>query len=172
MKVRVEVELTASPTEMDGEEMAASARALTNHQKSVMVSVPEDKPNTIVAEFTVNKARQMDVVDGIAREFRCFVSNYSHSAISFSKSRSKQVQEMAPQYTHKQGQYLAFIYYYTKLNGRSPAEADIQKYFRTTPPTVHNMIVKLELKGLIKKEPYVSRSISLLLSRDELPDLE
>ena len=31
-------------------------------------------------------------------------------------------------YTPKQGQYLAFIYYYTKIHGRSPAEADMQAY--------------------------------------------
>lgn len=28
-------------------------------------------------------------------------------------------------YTKKQGQYLAFIYYYTKLNRKAPAYADI-----------------------------------------------
>jgi Mn-dependent DtxR family transcriptional regulator len=45
-------------------------------------------------------------------------------------------------YTEKQGQYLAFIYYYTKINRRPPAEADIQRYFAVTPPTVHQMILK------------------------------
>jgi hypothetical protein len=29
---------------------------------------------------------------------------------------------LEPQYTEKQGQYLAFIYYYTKLNGYPPIE--------------------------------------------------
>ncbi len=75
-------------------------------------------------------------------------------------------------YTHKQGQYLAFIYYYTKLNGYPPAEADMQRYFKTTPPSVHGMVVQLERKGLIEKKPYEPRSIRLLLSRRELPDLE
>ena len=28
-------------------------------------------------------------------------------------------------YTSRQGQYLAFIYHYTKVNGRPPAEADL-----------------------------------------------
>ena len=32
-----------------------------------------------------------------------------------------------------QGQYLAFIYYYTKIHGVPPAEADIQRYFQTQP---------------------------------------
>ena len=75
-------------------------------------------------------------------------------------------------FTRKQGQYLAFIYYYTKLNGRPPAEADIQRHFKTSPPSVHNMVVQLEKKGLIEKKPYQPRSIRLLLSKKELPELE
>ena len=42
-------------------------------------------------------------------------------------------------YTDKQGQYLAFINYYTKIHGRAPSESDIQSYFRVSPPTVHQM---------------------------------
>ena len=53
---------------------------------------------------------------------------------------------MAP-YTRKQGQYLAFIYHYTKVNGRPPAEADIQRLFQVTPPTVHQMVLALERRG-------------------------
>ncbi len=66
-----------------------------------------------------------------------------------------------------QGQYLAFIYYYTKLNGKAPAEADIQKYFRVSPPSVHNMIVKLDESGLISREHGQSRSIKLLVDRTQ-----
>ena len=36
--------------------------------------------------------------------------------------------------TDKQGQYLAFIYYYTKIHGRPPSEADLQGYFGVSPP--------------------------------------
>lgn len=75
-------------------------------------------------------------------------------------------------YTPLQGQYLAFIYYYTKLNGRPPAEADMQRYFRSTPPTVHQMVVKLEELGFIARTPGQARSIRLLLSREQLPDLD
>ncbi|WP_222596634.1 hypothetical protein [Dulcicalothrix desertica] len=39
---------------------------------------------------------------------------------------------MEQKYTKKQGQYLAFIYYYTKINGCPPAEANMQRYFKTT----------------------------------------
>ena len=75
-------------------------------------------------------------------------------------------------YTPKEGQYLAFIYYYTKLNRQAPAERDMQMYFRVTPPAVHDMVMKLEKHGFISREPGVPRSIRLLLKREELPDLE
>jgi Mn-dependent DtxR family transcriptional regulator len=77
-----------------------------------------------------------------------------------------------PEYTEKQGQYLAFIYYYTRVNGRPPAETDMQRYFRTTPPTVHQMILTLERKGLISREPGKARSIKVLLTPVQLPYLE
>jgi repressor LexA len=75
-------------------------------------------------------------------------------------------------YTEKQGQYLAFIYYYTKVNGRPPAEADMQRYFRTSPPTVHQMVLTLEEKGLISREPGKARAIRVLLSLEQLPPLK
>ncbi len=75
-------------------------------------------------------------------------------------------------YTPKQGQYLAFIYHYTKINKRPPAEIDIQRYFRVTPPTVHQMILKLEAGGFITREPGQARSIQVLLTPDQLPNLE
>ena len=74
--------------------------------------------------------------------------------------------------TAKQGQYLAFIYYYTKLNGRAPSEADMQRYFQVTPPSVHQMVVTLEANGLIERTPGQARSIRLLVPHEELPDLD
>lgn len=74
-------------------------------------------------------------------------------------------------YTAKQGQYLAFIYYYTKIHGRSPSEADMQNYFRVSPPTVHQMVLSLEKLGFIGRTPGQGRSLKLLLSREQLPDL-
>ena len=74
--------------------------------------------------------------------------------------------------TPKQGQYLAFIFYYTKINRRAPAEADFQRYFRVSPPSVHNMIVTLDERGFISRERGRPRSIKLLLNREEIPDLD
>jgi len=67
---------------------------------------------------------------------------------------------------------LAFIYYYTKINKRPPAEADIQWYFRVTPPTVHQMILRLEERGLIKRIPGQARTIEVLVPPEQLPLLE
>lgn len=75
-------------------------------------------------------------------------------------------------YTEKQGQYLAFIYYYTKINRQPPAEADLQRYFRTTPPTVHQMILKLEERGFITRIAGQARSITVLLPPEQLPPLK
>jgi DNA-binding MarR family transcriptional regulator len=86
-------------------------------------------------------------------------------------SRRRQ-QPRQPAYTQTQGQYLAFIYYYTKLHGILPAEADMQRYFKVLPPAIHNMIVTFEKRGFIKRTPGANRSIQLLLTRDQLPDLE
>jgi DNA-binding MarR family transcriptional regulator len=55
--------------------------------------------------------------------------------------------------------------------GRPPAEADIQKYFKVTPPTLHQMLITLERKGLIRRKSGVARSIELLVSADSLPIL-
>ena len=74
--------------------------------------------------------------------------------------------------TAKQGQYLAFIYYYSKIHGQAPAERDMGAYFEVSPPTVHQMILSLEANGFIERVPGESRSVRLLVGRDKLPDLE
>jgi DNA-binding MarR family transcriptional regulator len=74
-------------------------------------------------------------------------------------------------FTEKQGQYLAFIYYYTKINGQPPAEADMQRYFNVTAPSVHRMIVELEKKELIYRERKKSRSLVVRLNLNQLPPL-
>jgi repressor LexA len=78
---------------------------------------------------------------------------------------------MSFKFTKLQGQYLAYIFHYTKINRKAPAEADIQRYFSVTPPTVHQMILKLEEKGLIQRIPRQSRTIKVLLPPEELPQL-
>ncbi|HZB91203.1 MAG TPA: MarR family winged helix-turn-helix transcriptional regulator [Stellaceae bacterium] len=78
----------------------------------------------------------------------------------------------AASFTPKQGQYLAFIHAYTLVLGRPPAEADLQRHFRVTPPSVHQMVLTLERAGLIRRRPGVARSIQVLVEPSALPPLQ
>ena len=75
-------------------------------------------------------------------------------------------------FTAKQGQDFAFIYYYTKIHGTPPAEADFRRFFGVMPPVVHQMIKTLQAHGFIDREPGKARSIKLRLTRAQLPDLD
>jgi DNA-binding MarR family transcriptional regulator len=75
------------------------------------------------------------------------------------------------QFTAKQGQYLTFIHWYTKLHRKPPAEADLQRYFKVTPPAVHTMVLTLQRQGLIDRKPGQARSIRLRIPATDLPDL-
>jgi len=76
-----------------------------------------------------------------------------------------------PAFTEKQGQYLAFIHTYVQLHGRAPAEADMEKFFGVTPPSVHRMVVELEKRGFIRRVPRQPRSIELTIS-EGIPALQ
>ena len=99
-------------------------------------------------------------------------AEYSQAEIEAGPSCPRPAVKLAPPYTPKQGQYLAFIYYFTKIHGEPPSEAEMQRYFQVTPPTVHQMVLGLESKGLVARTPGKPRSIRLLIGRAELPDLE
>lgn len=99
-------------------------------------------------------------------------TQYSQVEIEAGLSCPRPTVKLAPPYTPKQGQYLAFIYYFTKIHGESPSEAEMQRYFRVTSPSVHQMVLGLESKGLVARVPGKPRSIRLLIDRKVLPDLE
>lgn len=77
-----------------------------------------------------------------------------------------------PAFTPLQGQYLSFIATYERLHGRAPAEVDLQRYFGVTPPSVHQMILTLERRGLITRVPGAPRSMKLRVSTTVLPSLQ
>jgi len=74
-------------------------------------------------------------------------------------------------FTAKQGQYLAFIWAYSRINGRAPAEVDFQRYFKVTAPSVHQMLKTLHKLALIDKQSGVARGIQLRVPPTELPIL-
>ena len=74
--------------------------------------------------------------------------------------------------TERQGQFLAYIFQYGLVNGCSPAEADMQRHFQITAPSVHSMVLTLERRGFIRRVPGKSRSITLLIPSESLPTLK
>jgi DNA-binding MarR family transcriptional regulator len=72
-------------------------------------------------------------------------------------------------YTERQGQFLAYIHQYSILNGCAPAEADMQRFFQITPPSVHSMVLTLERRGFIQRVPGQARSI---VPPESLPPLK
>jgi SOS-response transcriptional repressor LexA len=76
-----------------------------------------------------------------------------------------------PRFTDKQGQYLSFIHAYALVNGQPPAEADMERFFGVTSPSVHRMVLELEQRGLIRRLPRQPRSIEVILDPSELPRL-
>lgn len=72
-------------------------------------------------------------------------------------------------FTQRQGQYLAYIFYYTRINRRAPAEVDIQNYFKVSSASTHQMLRGLAEKQLIKKKQGQARSVTVLIQQDQLP---
>lgn len=74
-------------------------------------------------------------------------------------------------FTERQGQYLAYIYAYRKVNKHAPAQADIQRHFSVSAPSVHQMLLTLERNQLLRRTPAAARSIEVLVPPETLPIL-
>jgi SOS-response transcriptional repressor LexA len=77
---------------------------------------------------------------------------------------------MAPAFTARQGEYLAFIHRYTQRFGVAPSFDEIGIHFGTTPPSVNNMIKTLCNRGLLSRLPGVARSLRVLVPVSFLPE--
>lgn len=58
---------------------------------------------------------------------------------------------MAAPYTLRQGQFLAYIHTYTRLHRQPPSESEMAYFFGVSPPSVHQMVVTLERRGLLQR---------------------
>ena len=74
--------------------------------------------------------------------------------------------------TERQGQFLAYIFQYSLVNGCAPAEADMQRFFQIAAPSVHTMVLTLGRRGFIQRVPGQARSITLLVQPESLPPLK
>jgi prevent-host-death family protein len=73
--------------------------------------------------------------------------------ISDARSNGSTSRSKNKPYTERQGQYLAFIHSYTMTHRRAPSELEMQNYFKVSPPSVHQMVLTLERRGLIERKP-------------------
>ena len=55
---------------------------------------------------------------------------------------------------------------------QKPAESDLERYFRVSPPAIHEMVKTLERNGLVERTPGQARSIRLLVQPEHVPRLE
>ena len=74
--------------------------------------------------------------------------------------------------TRKQGQLLAYVYWYTKVHRIPPSENEVADFLAIRGPSAHRMIVHLAEKGFLARTPGEPRTLKVLLPREELPDLE
>lgn len=94
--------------------------------------------------------------------------------VDFKPKGKKAAPNKAPEtktFTDQQGQYLAFIFWSTRIN-RCPAQTDIQRFFGVSAPAVQQMIVTLEKLGFLTRTSGQARAIQVTLDQSQLPALE
>lgn len=166
MTVQVRVDLRGPAVSEHEDAVRAAALGLTNDELSVRACIAPNSDRTVIASFTMDTSREMDVAETIRRAFLSSLRDHGELTIAFPKEPTKDTS-----YTDLQGQYLSYIYNYSVIHSRAPSEADFRDFFGTTPPTIHNMILKLEDKGLISRVPGQPRSIQLRIPPQLLPIL-
>lgn len=73
--------------------------------------------------------------------------------------------------TQRQRDYLGFIEKYIARFGRAPAEADIERHFMVSAPSVNHMMQTLERRGFISRQRGVARSIKICTPVEDAPGL-
>ena len=166
-----ERDLILERTFIDGN-MEARLRAARSHGSRLVVQLSlddiDDLAGHVAAEANhCSEPRVRRLLDAVYDRLASIEDTFTDA-----EAQAEAVVPEAKPFTAKQGQYLVYIYYYTKIHGRPPAESDLQRFFEVTPPVVHQMIKTLEARGFIDRQPRAARSIRLRLTREQLPDLE
>jgi DNA-binding MarR family transcriptional regulator len=74
--------------------------------------------------------------------------------------------------THRQGQLLAYVYWYTKIHRVPPSENEIAEFMGIYGPSVHRMILLLEVKGYLSRRPGEPRTLRVLLPPEQVPNID
>jgi repressor LexA len=152
------------------DEMAGRLRGATPRGSGVIVRLTLDDVDDLAGHVAAEANHCSE--PRVRRALDAVYARLTSIEQTFTEEEGPVAAQASQPFTAKQGQYLAYIYYYTKIHGRPPAESDLQRFFRVTPPVVHQMIKTLNARGLIERQPGAARSIRLRLTRAQLPDLE
>jgi len=93
MMVRSEIELRVPATERHVKIARSAAESLTCDKSSVHVEIPTEYPKYLQTSFLVPKARQMDVVDRIAKGMALEMVDYQTHAIYFPMSEAERLRD-------------------------------------------------------------------------------
>jgi repressor LexA len=74
--------------------------------------------------------------------------------------------------TKSQGRLLTYVYWYTKIHRIPPSENEIAEFLEVRGPSAHRMILTLEAKGALSRQPGLPRTIRVLLPPEKLPTLD
>ena len=66
-------------------------------------------------------------------------------------------------HSSRQGTYAV-----TKVNGHLPPQADMQRHFAVAAPSVHQMALGLEHRGLLRRHAGRARSLEVLVAPETL----
>ena len=89
MEVKVQIDLSVFPADKHMDALRSAARYLSNDRESVQVTVHPELPKSMLAGFTIPRAREMDVVDKIMRECAMFMEDYQDQTVWFPKKPRK-----------------------------------------------------------------------------------
>lgn len=90
MKVIDYIELSVPAGERHLKEMRDAAESLTDNPESIVVYAEPDAPTVVVAEFTMTKARQIDIDDKILHCFALDMPDYENQSIVFPRSEAEE----------------------------------------------------------------------------------
>ncbi len=90
MKVVDYIELSVPAGKRHLKEMRVAAESLTDNPESIVVYADPDDPTVVVAEFTMTKARQIDIDDKIMDSFSLDMPDYENQSIAFPCSEAEE----------------------------------------------------------------------------------
>lgn len=83
MNVKVLIELAEGlPTDEDKKEARSAALSLSNSRASIDIA---SEGAMLATNFTVDRAKQRDIVDKVVGKFKFYMQNYVQATISFPK---------------------------------------------------------------------------------------